>query len=148
MAGYFALVNVVAALGLLALVAVRHPFGELASVGPADILAVVWVGLVPGLVGQGLLNWAVRRTPVHVDSLAVLVEPIGASLLAWVLVGEAVGPMEALGAAIVVGGVGVGLVPVNSGPEGRAVDSGPEGREVSSRASGPDPRPPTSSPTA
>jgi drug/metabolite transporter (DMT)-like permease len=148
LAGYFALVNVVAALGLLALVAVRRPFGDLASVGPTDVFAVAWVGLVPGLVGHGLLNWAVRRTPVHVVSLAVLVEPIGASLLAWILIGEAVGPMEAIGAAIVIGGVGVGLLPVHSGPEGRAVHSGPEGRAVNSRASGPDPRPPTNSPTA
>ncbi|HLT40021.1 MAG TPA: EamA family transporter, partial [Enhygromyxa sp.] len=55
------------------------------------------------------LNWAVRRVPVHTVSLAVLLEPAGAALIAWALLGEGVGLREAVGAGVLLVGVAVGL---------------------------------------
>lgn len=75
----------------------------------ADLAALVYLGLVPGLVGHGLINWAVRHVPVHVVSLVVLLEPIGATLLAVVVLGTAVEPAEALGAGIVLLGIALGV---------------------------------------
>jgi drug/metabolite transporter (DMT)-like permease len=79
------------------------------AVTTGDYLAVVWLGLIPGIVGHGLLNWAVRKLPVHTVSLAVLLEPAGAALLAWALLGEQVGVRETAGAAVLLAGVAVGL---------------------------------------
>ena len=107
--GYFACVNVVAAGSLVLLALARG--GSLAPSGavPGDVLAIVWLGLVPGIVGHGLLNWAVRRVPVHVVSLAVLLEPAGAAVFGWMLLGEGVDALEAAGALVLIVGVGVGL---------------------------------------
>jgi drug/metabolite transporter (DMT)-like permease len=107
--GYLVCVNVVAAtcLGLFALLRGSPLVPDGVAVG--DYLAIVWLGLVPGIVGHGLLNWAVRKVPVHTVSLAVLLEPAGAALLAWVLLGERVGAREAAGAAVLLAGVALGL---------------------------------------
>ncbi|HVH97189.1 MAG TPA: EamA family transporter [Enhygromyxa sp.] len=107
--GYLVCVNVVAAACLGVFVLVRGSSFVPDGVEVGDYLAVVWLGLVPGIVGHGLLNWAVRKVPVHTVSLAVLLEPAGAALLAWALLGESVGGREAVGAAVLLGGVALGL---------------------------------------
>lgn len=70
-------------------------------------LAILWLGLGPGLVGHGLLNWAARHLAVHLVSVAVLLEPIGASVLAYLVLGETVGPYEVLGGALLLAGAAV-----------------------------------------
>ncbi len=75
----------------------------------ADLAALVYLGLVPGVIGHGLLNWAVRHVPVHVVSLAVLLEPIGATLLTVIVLGSTVEPTEALGGAVVLLGIALGV---------------------------------------
>jgi drug/metabolite transporter (DMT)-like permease len=107
--GYLVCVNLVAAACLGLFVLLRGSSFVPAGVAAGDYLAIVWLGLVPGIVGHGLLNWAVRKVPVHTVSLAVLLEPAGAALLAWALLGESVGVREALGAAVLLGGVALGL---------------------------------------
>lgn len=107
--GYLVCLNLVAAACLAAFVLVRGSSFAPADVQASDYLAILWLGLVPGIVGHGLLNWAVRKIPVHTVSLAVLLEPAGAALLAWLLLGEAVELREAVGAAVLLGGVAIGL---------------------------------------
>ncbi|MFO7563096.1 MAG: EamA family transporter [Enhygromyxa sp.] len=120
--GYLVCVNLVAAasLGLFALALGSAFVPEQVEVG--DYLAVVWLGLIPGIVGHGLLNWAVRRVPVHTVSLAVLLEPAGAALIAWVLLGEGVGLREALGAGVLLLGVALGLPRRRHGRSRRDID--------------------------
>jgi drug/metabolite transporter (DMT)-like permease len=107
--GYFVCVNLVAASALWVFALMRG--AELAPVGveQSDYLAVLWLGLLPGIVGHGLLNWAVRRVPVHVASLATLLEPAGAGVLAWVLLAEVPVARELLGALLLIAGVALGL---------------------------------------
>jgi drug/metabolite transporter (DMT)-like permease len=81
----------------------------------SDYLAVVYLGLVPGVIGHGLFNWAVRHTPVHVVSLAALLEPVGAAMLAYLVLGSPVGAVEAAGAVVVLAGVAIGLPRVRCG---------------------------------
>jgi drug/metabolite transporter (DMT)-like permease len=78
-----------------------------------NLVAILVLGLVPGVVGHGLLNWSVRRVPVHVVSLVVLLEPVGAAALAAVFAGRMVVAREAVGAAIVLAGIAVGLLTVS-----------------------------------
>lgn len=107
--GYLVCVNLVAAACLGSFALLRGSAFVPEGVAAGDYLAIVWLGLVPGIVGHGLLNWAVRRVPVHTVSLAVLLEPAGAALIAWALLGEGVGLREAAGAAVLLIGVAVGL---------------------------------------
>jgi len=107
--GYLVCVNVAAAACLGVFAAARGANWAPLGVTEADYLAVVWLGLIPGMIGHGLLNWAVRRVPVHVVSLAILVEPAGAALVAWALLGEGVGLREALGSGVLLGGILLGL---------------------------------------
>ncbi|PRQ07408.1 DMT family transporter [Enhygromyxa salina] len=107
--GYFVCVNLVAASALWMFALTRGAALVPAGVAQADYLAVLWLGLVPGIIGHGLLNWAVRRVPVHVVSLAALLEPAGAGLLAWVLLSEVPATRELAGALLLIAGVALGL---------------------------------------
>lgn len=104
---YLALVNLVAAVGLLAVaVAVGAPLVGL----PAHGYVAIGLGaLVASIGGHTLLNVAVRRTPTHLVALAILGEPIGASLLTWALFAEQPAVHAALGGAIVLVGIGFGF---------------------------------------
>lgn len=103
---YLGLVNLVAAamLGGALLVAGLPP-----SVPMRSLAAVVYLGLVPGVIGHGLFNWVVRRVPVDRVAIALLLEPVGAALLAWAVLAQPVGVGEMLGAAVVLLGVAIGL---------------------------------------
>lgn len=106
---YLGLVHLGAA-GLLAVTAlVVEPAWVPEGVGSEHLLAVVYLGVVPGVVGHGLLNWAVRHVPVHVVALAILFEPVGATVLTVLVLGHAVGWAEAIGAGVLLLGVGLGL---------------------------------------
>jgi drug/metabolite transporter (DMT)-like permease len=106
---YLGLVHLIAAASLavvaLGLGADWWPQGAARS----DLLALAYLGLVPGVIGHGLLNWAVRHVPVHTVALVILLEPVGATALAVAILAKPVAPLEILGATILLGGVGIGL---------------------------------------
>jgi drug/metabolite transporter (DMT)-like permease len=107
--GYFVCVNVIAAAALwLWVLASGAELGPL-GVEWSDYVAILWLGVVPGIVGHGLMNWAVRRVPVHTVSLAVLLEPAGAALFAWLLLAEVPALREGAGAVLLIVGVALGL---------------------------------------
>ncbi len=108
LSAYLGAVHWFAAGLLCAAVWVTGPTGSAFSTGSAW-LAVLYLGVVPGVVGHGLFNWAVRRAPVHVVSLAILAEPVGATVLAALLLDRSVTPLEIVGAGVLLVGVGVGL---------------------------------------
>jgi len=106
---YLSLVHIGAALWLLGWMAlsVRTPWP--AGATSSDLLAVIYLGLVPGVLGHGLLNWAVRHLPVHVVTLAILLEPVGAMALTALVLDQGIRPFEALGAGVLLLGVAVGV---------------------------------------
>lgn len=106
---YLGTVHLGAAALLAVVVVVFEPEPWPAAATMADLGALVYLGLVPGVVGHGLLNWAVRHVPVHVVSLAILFEPVGATVLTVLVLGTAVGWAEAVGAGVLLAGVAVGL---------------------------------------
>jgi drug/metabolite transporter (DMT)-like permease len=55
--------------------------------------------------GQGSIAWAMGRLPTPTASVVVLVQPVVAAWLGYLLFGEAIGPMQALGAAVALTGV-------------------------------------------
>jgi drug/metabolite transporter (DMT)-like permease len=65
----------------------------------------LWLGLFvlfPGALGHLLVNWAHRFVDVTISSVIVVGLPVVAALLAWVLLGETLGPLELLGGAAVI----------------------------------------------
>jgi drug/metabolite transporter (DMT)-like permease len=105
---YLAMVNLVAGLVLLAAAfAFDSPF---TGFEPKVYLALVLCAVIPSIVGHTLLNWSVRRLPVHLVSLAILGEPIGASLLTWYSFGETPPIHAAVGGGVILLGIAFGFV--------------------------------------
>jgi drug/metabolite transporter (DMT)-like permease len=88
-----------AALTLALLVlAFRVPFGGYSS---RTWLIFLALALVPTLGGHGLTNKSLRALSAPTVGLFLLGEPLGASVMAWLLFGEIPGPWTLAGGAIV-----------------------------------------------
>src|SRR5262249_51958484 len=104
---YLGAVNAIAA---AALAAVAIAVGTRATDVPAHSLAAcAGAALVASFIGHTLLNAAVRTTPTHLVTLAVLGEPLGASLISWGGCGEQPPLYVVAGGAVVLAGIGVGF---------------------------------------
>ena len=66
--------------------------------------AVIGLGVMH-VAGQGSIAWALGRLPAATASVVVLIQPVVAALLGWLLFSEALGPLQALGGAIALFGV-------------------------------------------
>jgi len=55
--------------------------------------------------GQGSIAWAMGRLPTATASVVVLVQPVVAAWLGWVLFAESIGPVQAAGAGVALFGV-------------------------------------------
>jgi drug/metabolite transporter (DMT)-like permease len=77
---------------------------QIIPTGGSGWLACMGLGLMH-IAGQGSIAWAMGRLPTAVASVVVLVQPIVAAWLGWVLFAEAIGPMQAAGAAVALAGV-------------------------------------------
>ncbi len=82
--------------------------------GP-DVTAMVACVLLPQLVGHNGLNWALRHVPASTVSSLLLLEPVGAALLAALVLGEVPGALAAAGGLLAVAGV---IVAVRSADPG------------------------------
>ena len=95
-------VSVVGApLMLIAALLLREPILPTSAVGWG---ALVGLGLMH-VTGQGSIAWAMGRLPTAIASVVVLIQPIVAGWLGWLLFAEVIGPLQALGAAVTLGGV-------------------------------------------
>ncbi|WP_372783170.1 DMT family transporter [Phenylobacterium sp.] len=72
--------------------------------GSSGWAACVGLGLMH-VAGQGSIAWAMGRLPTATASVVVLVQPVVAAWLGWLLFAEALGPLQAAGAAVALGGV-------------------------------------------
>ena len=66
---------------------------------------LVLLALLPQLVGHSSLNWSLGYLPATLVATAVMAEPIGASLLAWLVLDEAPPVSSVAGGALVLVGV-------------------------------------------
>jgi drug/metabolite transporter (DMT)-like permease len=104
---YLAVVNAVAGAGLL--VVALGAGAQLLGLPWHSYAAIALAAAVPSLIGHTLLNRAVRTTPTHLVALAILGEPVGASLLTWAVFAEPPPASAALGGAIVLAGIALGF---------------------------------------
>ncbi|MFC3068402.1 DMT family transporter [Phenylobacterium soli] len=77
---------------------------QIIPLGAAGWAACAGLGLMH-VAGQGSIAWAMGRLPTSTASVVVLVQPVVAAWLGYVLFGEAIGHMQALGAAVALSGV-------------------------------------------
>jgi drug/metabolite transporter (DMT)-like permease len=66
---------------------------------------LILLALVPQLIGHSSLNLAVRLIPVTLVSVAILGEPVGATILGALIIGEAPTVNELLGGVLILGGI-------------------------------------------
>ena len=87
------------------LLAIAALLGErIIPLGASGWAACIGLGIVH-VTGQGSIAWAMGRLPVATASVVILVQPVVAAALGWALFAEAIGPVQALGAAVALGGV-------------------------------------------
>ena len=63
------------------------------------------VALVSQVGGQGLITYALAHLPSAFSSVSLLLQPVAAAVLAWVILGEALGTWQGLGGAVVLVGI-------------------------------------------
>jgi len=66
---------------------------------------IIGLALIAHAVGQGLAAYALAHLPVPFTAIAFLGEPVVAAILGWLLLAEALGPLQAAGCAIILAGV-------------------------------------------
>jgi drug/metabolite transporter (DMT)-like permease len=106
-ASYGASVYTMTALFLLIAVAVTRT--SLLGLEAHSYLAIVAVAVVSQLVGHNAMNWALGFLPAAMVAVAILGEPVGATIIAAIVLDEVPTLLEAAGAAVVLVGVYVAL---------------------------------------
>ncbi|MBN8281479.1 MAG: DMT family transporter, partial [Gammaproteobacteria bacterium] len=68
-------------------------------------LVLAGLALLVHVVGQGGIVWAVGRLPAPLSSVVILIQPVVATGLGWLWLGEALGPASIASGALVLAGV-------------------------------------------
>ncbi len=105
---------IAAAAILMALPLVGQPLGT--GLPPKTFLLFIALAAVPMLGGHTLANWCLRHMQAHVVATWILLEPAGAALLAWPLLGEVPGWGVVLGGSMVLLGAGLTVRPSGHRP--------------------------------
>jgi drug/metabolite transporter (DMT)-like permease len=71
----------------------------------SGVAALAALALVSHSGGQGLLTYALGHLPAAFSSLVIFIEAVAAAIFAWALLGEAVGPLQAIGGALILAGL-------------------------------------------
>lgn len=111
---------VAAPLLLLTALALKETLTPLTATG---WMAVAGLGLVHVL-GQGGIAWALGQLPTALTAVTVLIQPVVAALLGWLLFHEALTPLQAAGGMLVL--LGVVMAQAASGPRRRPRKKGAE----------------------
>ena len=86
---------------------------ELFSLGGTEWGLFALMALGPSILGHTVYNWTLRHVPASVVSVSLLGEPIGSSILAFLLLSEAPPQLAVVGGAVIL--VGILLASWNGG---------------------------------
>jgi drug/metabolite transporter (DMT)-like permease len=73
--------------------------------GASGWLVLVGLAVVTQILGQGLIAYAFAHLPASLSSVSLLIQPVVAAFVAWLLFAEAVGAAQWIGGAIVLAGI-------------------------------------------
>lgn len=92
---------------------------------PQGYAALLAMALISHAGGQGLLAIALGRLPTMFTSFVIFIEAFAAALAAWVVLGEALAPLQALGGAAILAGIWIAR-PKNDTSTEHGMDDKPE----------------------
>lgn len=72
---------------------------------PLDWLWFLALAVIPTIGGHTVSNWALRYVKTMVVSVSILGEPVGASILAYLIFGEIPGSLQLLGGLVIISGI-------------------------------------------
>lgn len=78
------------------------------SFGPYPPIEWVWfllLAIVPNLFGHSILNWALKWVSANTISIAILLEPVGATILAYIIFNEHLLATQVFGGIVVIIGI-------------------------------------------
>ena len=73
----------------------------------AGVAALFALALISHAGGQGLLAFALGHLPAAFSALVIFLEAVAAAFFGWLILSEAIGPVQALGAAAIFAGIAV-----------------------------------------
>ena len=82
------------------------PVGDLRT----ELVLFLAMAVIPQIGGHTLYNWSLRWLTAPIVSLSLVGEPIGSSLLAWVLLTQVPGVAVAIGGALALAGIYITVV--------------------------------------
>jgi drug/metabolite transporter (DMT)-like permease len=108
---YIFIIYGIAALALVLAIAIM-PGVPLIGFPPRDWLIFAALAAGPMMLGHTAVNYALRYVRAYIANIAILGEPVGATLIAWLLpaIGEAPGPQTIVGGALILGGIAITVV--------------------------------------
>lgn len=105
--GYSSVMNAVAAVTLLAVMFATG--AQVRGLDGESYLLILLIALGPQLIGHNSFNWALGSLPAAVVAIAILGEPVGATLIAAVVLDEVPTLLQWFGGAVVLAGLYVAL---------------------------------------
>ena len=72
---------------------------------PSTYLWLLLLAIVPQLIGHSTFNWALRFMPASIVSITLLGEPIGSTILAFIILKESPTFLKIFGAIIILAGI-------------------------------------------
>ena len=79
---------------------------------PSEVLIFIALAIFPTVLGHSVNNYLLTKVPAYVVSSAVLGEPVGATILAALLLGRIIEPIELIGFTVVLLGVALVLADI------------------------------------
>jgi drug/metabolite transporter (DMT)-like permease len=83
---------------------------QIVSFSGSTYIWLVALAIIPQLLGHSLFNWALEFLPASVVSIALLGEPVGTIILAYMFLREVPTLIEVLGACLILVGIMVSSV--------------------------------------
>lgn len=82
---------------------------SLGGYSPTSYLWMAALAIIPQLIGHSAFNYALGKLPAAYVSVALLGEPVGSTILAFLFLSEVPGPVKLAGAAVILVGIWVSL---------------------------------------
>ena len=85
------------------------------SFGPyesTDWLWFIMLAIVPNLLGHTLFNWSLKWISTNVISVAILFEPVGATILAFFIFNESLMLSQVIGGVIIILGISMTVIDI------------------------------------
>lgn len=90
----------------IALLPIAQLSGEsLLPASAAGWMVLIALALLSHFGGQGLITFALAKLPAAFTSVVLLVQPIAATIFAWLILGETLGVWQGLGGALALAGI-------------------------------------------